>query len=328
MYKKVLGVELTLPLKRMTYDHAFSTYGSDKPDLRFDLPIVECKALFADTELKFLRAVLDTGGSIGALCVNGHRFSHTELNRWVDRAQGLGAKGLLWIHVKEDGTVDSPVEKFLPKDFVARARAIFPSLAAGSVLFIMAGQYKSTWQLLGRLRLELGSALNLINKNEMNFLWVTGFPLLEYDEQTKCWSSVHHPFTSPTAGWQDVDFAQMKARAYDIVLNGIELGGGSIRIHDRELQQKIFDMLGLDKQTMEEKFGFLLEAQELGFPPHGGLAIGIDRLVMLMTQASSIREVIAFPKTQSGFDPLMEAPTPIGQAYLAQYQLKINNKPA
>lgn len=323
VYQVVLGKVLALPFLQMTYDQAFDKYGSDKPDLRFDLPITDASHIFAHTELKFLRSVLDNKGKIGAIHVSKHNFSHTELNRWVDRAVAFGAKGLLWIHFKEDGVIDSPVEKFLPKDFIAIVKQVFPSLGSGDVLFLMAGEYGTTWPLLGRLRIELARALHLINEDDKQFLWVTDFPLLEYDEQNKSWSSTHHPFTMPKSGWQEVSPGQIKARAYDVVLNGIELGGGSIRIHDRAMQQEVFDMLGLDKELAENKFGFLLEAQELGFPPHGGLAIGIDRLIMLMTKSSSIREVIAFPKTQSGFDPLMKAPTVVDQKSLIDYNLRL-----
>ena len=172
----------------------------------------------------------------------------------------------------------------------------------------------------------MGHALNLIDKDALNLLWVTDFPLLEYDETTKQWSSVHHPFTAPQEGWENQEPGAMKARAYDIVLNGIELGGGSIRIHDPLVQRKVFDFLGLKKEEMESHFGFLLEAQELGFPPHGGIALGIDRLVMLLLQCQSIREVIAFPKTQSGYDPLMQAPTEVDPKKLLDYGIKLIEK--
>lgn len=322
VFQKVMGKSITLPLRRLSYEEAMSRYGSDKPDLRFDLPIYMCNELFADTQLNFIRAVLDRGGSIGAIHVKGCSFSHTELNRWVERAIAFGAKGLLWVACREQG-LDSPVEKFLPPNFLERATHIFPTLATGDVIFFMAGPYTTTWPLLGRLRLELAKALNLIQEDRFEFLWVTDFPLLEYDEENKCWNSVHHPFTAPQEGWQQMAPGQIKARAYDVVLNGIELGGGSIRIHNRQMQQKVFDLLGLDEQSMKTEFGFLLEAQELGFPPHGGLAIGVDRLAMLMTRSSSIREVIAFPKTQRGHDPMMEAPSMIDPMLLNEYHLRI-----
>jgi aspartyl-tRNA synthetase len=322
IYKKLLGKDIALPIQRMKYDDAFAQYGSDKPDIRFELKIEDATTLFTSTELSFLRAVIDKGGKIGGLHIANAPFSHTELNRWVDRAQKAGAKGMLWIHFK-DGNVESPVSKFLPKDFLEQARTIFPGVADGSVLFLVAGQYKHAWEVLGRLRLEVAKELSMIPHDEFKFLWVTEFPMFEYDEQEKRWNAMHHPFTSPMPGWESLPPQDVKARAYDIVLNGIELGGGSIRIHDRQVQQKVFDLLGLSEEAMKHKFGFLLEAQELGFPPHGGIALGIDRFIMLLTQSQSIRDVIAFPKTQRGFDLMMDAPTTIDEKLLREYGLRI-----
>ena len=322
IYKKVFNKELEIPFERMTYDEAFRLYGCDKPDLRFELKINDLTPLFANTELSFLRPILDKGGKIGALHV-AENFSRSELDGWVTKAQKLGAKGLLWIRINDDGTVESPVAKFLGADFIAQAKKIIPALQNGDVLFLVAGPYKAAWEVLGKLRLAMAHELSIVTLDEFKFLWVTDFPLLEYDEQTKKWNSVHHPFTSPQAGWENMPLGDIKARAYDVVLNGIELGGGSIRIHDHQVQHKIFDFLGLDEEAMQNKFGFLLEAQELGFPPHGGLAIGIDRLVMLLTKSPSIREVIAFPKTQRGNDPMMQAPTQVESSMLREYGLQL-----
>lgn len=320
VWKKVLNITIPTPFKRMTYDEAFSLYGSDKPDLRFELPIIDLTTIFAGTELSFLRAILDKQGKVGALYARKD-FTRSELDGWVNKAQKLEAKGLLWIRMKEDGTIDSPVAKFLANDFAATIKQYIPDFAPGSTLFIVAGNHTQAWTVLGRLRVELGKELNMIKPDEFNFSWVVDFPLFEQDETTKHWNAVHHPFTSPQDGWQSLEPSQMRARAYDVILNGVELGGGSIRIHDAQIQDKVFDLLGLSKEQAKNKFGFLLEAQELGFPPHGGIALGLDRLIMLMCNAASIREVIAFPKTQRGYDPLMAAPAEVQPEQIREYGL-------
>ena len=320
LWKKVRNTELPLPLPRMTYQHAVHTYGSDKPDTRFGLHITEVTSLFESTELKFLRTVLDQGGKIGALHVH-HDFTRSEVDGWVPQAQKMGAKGFLWIRFK-DGEIDSPVSKFLPADFLTQLKTLIPDANEKSVIFLVAGKYKEAWTTLGRLRVAMAASLNMIPYDKFNFLWVTDFPLLEYNEEAKRWDSTHHPFTSPQEGWESCNPGDIKARAYDVVLNGVELGGGSIRIHNREMQQKVFEFLGLSDEQVEQKFGFLLEALELGFPPHGGIALGLDRFVMLLTGADSIREVIAFPKTQRGHDPMMDAPTKVDDAQLKEYSLK------
>ncbi|MFI5333107.1 MAG: aspartate--tRNA ligase [Candidatus Babeliales bacterium] len=321
VWKHTFNVELKTPFPSMPFDEAFSKYGSDKPDLRFALPIHNITQVFHHTELSFLRSVIDKGGKIGALHVADYAFTRSELDSLVEKAQQFGSKGLLWIRFK-DGVVESPVAKFLPDDFLKQIQAQIPEVQEGSTLFLIAGKYNEAWTFLGRLRLELATMLNLIPEGQFHFSWVTDFPLFEYDEETKQWSSVHHPFTSPQDGWETQDRADMKARTYDVILNGIELGGGSIRIHKAEVQDKVFDMLGLDKELAQKKFGFLLEALELGFPPHGGIAIGIDRLIMLMTNSPSIREVIAFPKTQRFYDPLMDSPVVVDEGQLKDYGLQ------
>ncbi len=323
VFDKVLGKNLHIPFKRLTYDEAFASYGSDKPDLRYGLKIHDFTSVFADTELKFLRDVIARGEKIGGVHVSGHKFTHSELNRWVDKAQKLGAKGLLWIDLESPDSISSPVAKFLPADFFARALQTCDAVENGSVLFIVAGEYEAAWEKLGRLRQELAKELNIVPQDELNFSWVTDFPLLEYDKKDKTWNAKHHPFTSPAKGWENQELGAIKARAYDVILNGIELGGGSIRIHDRAVQEKVFNLLGLSKEEVELKFGFLLEAQELGFPPHGGIALGLDRFIMLLTHSISIREVIAFPKTARGYDPMMESPTPVENKQLKDYGLQL-----
>lgn len=322
VFKKVFDFDLPLPLPRHTYQSVFTRYGSDKPDLRFDLPIDDLSALFGTTELKFLRAILDKGGKVGALRVTGHQFTRSELDATVDWATKNGAAGLLWMRIAPDDKIESPVAKVLPENFITALKAQYADLKSGDTLFLIAGTFEHAWTLLGRLRLELGNKLNLIQKNQLNLCWITDFPLFEFDEQTKSWSAKHHPFTAPEPGWENMAPGDIKARAYDLVFNGVELGGGSIRINTPEVQTKIFETLALDKEQMQEKFGFLLEAQELGFPPHGGIALGLDRFVMLLAGASSIRDVIAFPKTARGYDLMMNAPSATPEKQLAEYGLR------
>jgi aspartyl-tRNA synthetase len=326
--RKVFGTTLSIPLPRMTYDTALELYGSDKPDLRFGLAISDVTAVFADTSLSFLKAVLEKNGKIGMIHVMQKQgtFSRSELEKMVDKTLKNGAKGLVWIKYNDDLTFDSTISKFLPVDFVQRVQTIVPDFKPGSTLFMIAGDYKETWTYLGRLRLVLGHELNLIDEAAMQWLWVTDFPLLEYDAKEKRWQSAHHPFTRPQDGWETKEPGDIKARSYDLVLNGVEIGGGSIRIHERELQRRVFQFLGFDEEMMSGHFGFLFEAQELGFPPHGGIALGLDRLIMLLLKQASIRDVIAFPKTLRATDPLMVAPTPVSEQKLVDYGLMFIKK--
>lgn len=320
--EKSCGIKLQLPLPRMTYAEAFDKYGSDKPDLRYALPIVHITKALQDTELKFLRAALDTQGCIGALLVHNHEFSRSSLEQLVTHAVELGAKGLLWIRFNADGTPDAPAAKFLPADLLARLQVIDPAVTTATTVFVMAGPYEATWSLLGRLRQHLAAQLKLYDLAQFHWSWIIDFPMFEYDADTKRYVAKHHPFTNLAEGWEHEEIGAIKARAYDLVVNGYELGGGSIRIHTPELQRKVFAMLGIDAQTADAMFGFLLKAQELGFPPHGGLALGIDRLVMLIAGAHSIREVIAFPKTARGYDPMMQSPSPVEDNKLKDYGLQ------
>jgi aspartyl-tRNA synthetase len=323
LLKKVMNIQVQIPFKRITYDYAFSNFGSDKPDLRFDLKIQDFSSLFANTELKFLKSVLSQGGKVGGLHVSGKAYSRSELLKWVDEAVKFGAKGLLWIRFNEECKHESPVANFLPENFFDLVKAsLCPNLKAGDTIFLIAGDYEEAWTLLGRLRLEVAEDLKIIPHDELNFSWVTDFPMFEYNKDDQRWYSKHHPFTSPQAGWENLEQKDIKARAYDLVLNGIELGGGSIRIHDSIIQKKIFNMIGMSDQAAQSYFDFLLEAQEMGYPPEGGIAFGVDRLAMLLTGSKSIRDVIAFPKTQRASDPMMKSPSQVEEQKLELYGLK------
>lgn len=323
LFNKVFKKDLQIPLQRMTYDTAYAQYGSDKPDVRFELKIHDISELFAKTELVFLKTVLADGGKIGALHIQQHAFTRSELENWVSRAIKNGAKGLIWIRFNELGVAEAPIAKFLPQGFLEEVKKFLPDAKPGDTLFLIAGPYKHSWQQLGRLRLQLAEALQIIPENLINLLWIIDWPLLEYIEESKRWVAVQHPFTRPQDGWENKEPGDIKGRQYDLVMNGIEIGGGSIRIHEPELQRKMFDFLGFNDEAMRAHFGFLFEAQELGFPPHGGIALGIDRLIMLLLGCESIRDVIAFPKTASGADPMMDAPTPVDAKKLAEYGIKI-----
>lgn len=328
VWHAVFNKELSLPLPRMTYDEAISRYGSDKPDTRFALEINDITPLFAHTELGFLKATLDKGGKAGCLVVKDHTFTRSELQNWVDTAMtDMGAKGLLYIRFNEDGSADSPVSKFLPDDCFVQLRELIPTITTKDTLLIVADRYDNAWHILGRLRMALGKSLNLIDEKAHNLLWITDFPMFEWGEQEKRWFAKHHPFTQPKKGWEGLEPKDIRAKAYDIVYNGEELGGGSIRIHDADEQEKIFELLGMSKEEAYDQFGFLLDAQKRGYPPHGGIALGIDRLIMLLANVSSIRDVIAFPKTQSGACPLFESPSAVDKKQLTELHLKSTYQP-
>ena len=235
----------------------------------------------------------------------------------------FGAGGLLYIRFNEDGSPDSPVSKFLPSDIFRQLREVYPDLQASDTLFLVGDEYAKAWTVLGKLRLHLGKMLELIDQNVFKFVWVTDFPMFEYRPEDKRYYSVHHPFTQPHKHWEDFEPHEALSRSYDIVCNGEELGGGSIRIHTAQMQQKVFEILGISSDEAEKQFGFLLEAQGLGLPPHGGIALGIDRLMMILSKTQSIRDVIAFPKTQSANDPMMQTPSEVDKEQLKELQLRL-----
>jgi len=326
-WKAAFGKAPKTPFPRLTYAEAFERFGSDSPDMRFELEIKNVTELFKNTELSFLRAILEKGGQAGAIHVSDKTFSRSELDGLVSTSiKKLGAKGLLYVRFNEDGSPDSPVSKFLPQDFLKQAQSVFPSLTAKDTLFIVSDVYEDAWTVLGKLRLELGNRLGLIDKDDFKFVWVTDFPMFEWSKENKRWNAVHHPFTQPSHALDkkqsDEDLKKLTARAYDIVCNGCELGGGSMRIHDSEMQKKVFEILGISEKDAQEKFGFLLNAQNLGYPPHGGFALGLDRLIMILARVGSIREVIAFPKTQSGSCPLMDTPASVDAKQLKELGIK------
>lgn len=311
VFKNVVGYEIPLPIPHMTYHEAMRRFGSDKPDLRFGHEITDATEFFQDTSFRVFQAEF-----VGAVVMPGGAASpRRELDAWQDWAKARGAKGLAYILVGDDGALSGPVAKNLSE---AESKGIAAHVGAknGDAIFFAAGDRSSSLSLLGAVRLEIGERCNLINKSEWKFLWVVDAPMFEKTDDGG-WTAVHHPFTGPKPEYENTfekNPGEALAYAYDIVLNGSEIGGGSIRIHRRDVQQAVFKVIGLSQSEAESKFGFLLEAFNYGPPPHGGIALGLDRLCALLAGAESIREVIAFPKTASGGDPLTGAPTPITSA--------------
>lgn len=319
LFKEVLDTDVQIPFARLTYDEAMERYGSDKPDTRFGFELKDIGDIVADCGFKVFTGALESGGMVKAININGgsDKFSRKDIDKLQEKIKSYGAKGLAWLKVSGDG-VSSPIAKFFDDDKMNEILGRLEA-SAGDLILIVADSAKVVYDSLGFLRRDIASTLGLLNDSQFNFLWVTDFPLFEYSEEDGRYYAMHHPFTCPRD--EDIEKletapGEVKAKAYDIVLNGVELGGGSIRIHDRKLQQKMFKSLGLSDEEVSEKFGFMLEAFKYGTPPHGGLAYGLDRLVMLMLGESSIREVIAFPKNQNAQCLMSEAPGEIEQEQL------------
>lgn len=325
VFQKMMSLDLKTPFPRITYAEAKNKYGSDKPDLRFGLEIKDIGELVKDTEFKVFAEVLKNKGVIRAICAPGiAAYSRKEIEDLTKQANEFGAKGLAWFKVTESG-LDSPIAKFFEPEVLVKLKE-FMGAQPNDMILIVADAPKIVAESLGRLRLYLGDKLNLINKKEFNFLWVVDFPMFQYNTEEKRWESEHHPFTAPN--YDDVDYfetdpGKMRSQSYDLVLNGTEIASGSIRIHRKEIQEKVFKTLGIGAEEAKEKFGFLLEAFEYGAPPHGGIAPGLDRLVTLMLGETSIREVIAFPKTQKAVCLLTDAPGPVGEKQLQELHIKL-----
>jgi aspartyl-tRNA synthetase len=325
LFKETLGVELAPPFPRLTFDEAMNRFGTDRPDVRFGMELIDLTEIAAKCGFKVFRTIADKGGTVRAINAKGCAdFTRKELDLLTEYVAQFGAKGLAWVKMKADGEWQSPIAKFFTDEERATIAAAVDAVE-GDLLFFGADSKKIVLQVLSELRVELARRLDLLKKDDFNFVWVTDFPLMEYDEKEKRFQALHHPFTAPKEediDKLDTDPAGVYSRAYDLVLNGTEIGGGSIRIHQKSLQSKVLEVLGIDEEEANEKFGFLLRALELGAPPHGGLAFGLDRLLMIITGSDSIRNVIAFPKTQKATCPLTEAPASVARKQLTELHIR------
>ncbi len=328
LMKDVKGLDIKAPFRRLTYDQAMNMYGSDKPDDRFGLELQDVTNLFKNTEFKVFKSVIESNGAIKAIVVPGFgSITRKQIDKYTNLAKKNGAKGLVVLKVGKDEITGS-ARKFLSDQEVSDLYEML-KLQENDGVFIVSDAWYTTCNVLGALRNEIGAQLGYKKKNEFSFLWVTDFPMFEWSEEEQRYQASHHPFTQPKnedIPLLDTDITKVKTNAYDIVLNGYELGGGSIRIHDNELQKKIFTILGLSDEQIRNKFGFFIDAFQYGTPPHGGIAFGLDRIAMILSESDSIRDVIAFPKNAKATCPMSKAPTPVDQKQLDELHIAVTEK--
>lgn len=326
LFKEILDVEVQLPIQRMPWQEAMDRFGSDKPDLRFGMELHDVSEVVRDCDFAVFQGALANGGSVRGINAKGQgAMPRKKIDKLVEFAKGYGAKGLAYIALQEDGTIKSSFAKFMTEEQMSALVAAMEG-APGDLLLFAADRNKIVWSVLGALRLELAQQMGLLDKNEYRFVWITEFPLLEWSEEENRFTAMHHPFTMPMEeDWEKIDSdpGSVRAKAYDIVLNGNEIGGGSVRIHQDDIQEKMFEVLGFTKEKAWEQFGFLLNAFKYGVPPHAGLAYGLDRLVMLMTGEENIRDVIAFPKVKDASCLMTQAPDVVDDAQLKELGIHV-----